>query len=230
MDSVIPSQIRVLIVDDHSIVRAGLRMLIDQDPGMKVVGVASNRSEALALTFSEQPDVIILDILLGDEDGLSFLPQIRKLAESARVLVLTGLRSSESQRQAMLAGAMGVVLKEHAVEVLIKAITKVHHGEVWLDRSMMGKVLDEFAHAAESDPEEEKIENLTDREREVIALIAEGLKNKHIAARLFITESTVTHHLSSIFSKLDVGDRLELVIYAFAHNLAKVPRPPTARE
>ncbi len=198
-------------------------MLIDQNPAMKVIGVAGNRSEALALAASEQPNMIILDILLGDEDGLTFLPELREVATNARVLVLTGLRGSESQRRAVLAGAMGVVLKEHAAEVLIKAINKVHQGEVWLDRSIMGTVLDEMTKAPEIDPERAKIASLTNREREVIALIAEGLKNKQIGQRLFIGETTVTHHLSSIFSKLEVSDRLELVIYAFSRGLAKMP-------
>ncbi len=209
-------------------------MLIDHNPTMKVIGVAGTGSEALALAASEQPDIIILDILLGDEDGLAFLPELRLVATNARVLVLTGLRSSESQRRAMLAGAMGVVLKEHAAEVLIKAIKKVHQGEVWLDRLMMGSLLDEMTQTPEVDPEAAKIASLTDREREVIALIAEGLKNKQIGQRLFITETTVTHHLSSIFSKLDLSDRLELVIYAFSRKLAKMPQkssrsgnPPT---
>jgi two-component system nitrate/nitrite response regulator NarL len=216
--------IRILIVDDHAILRAGLRMLIDQNPAMKVIGVAGNGREALALAASEQPDLIILDILLGDEDGLTLLPDLRDAATNARVLVLTGLRSSESQRRAILAGAMGVVLKEHAAEVLIKAINKVHQGEVWLDRSLMGSVLDQMTQAQEIDPEKGKIASLTDREREVIALIAEGLKNKQIGQRLFISETTVTHHLSSIFSKLGVSDRLELIIYAFRYRLAQLPR------
>jgi two-component system, NarL family, nitrate/nitrite response regulator NarL len=215
--------IRILIVDDHAVVRAGLRMLIDQNPAMKVIGLAGNRSEALALAAREQPNLIVLDILLGDEDGLTILPELREVAKDARVLVLTGLRGPENQRRAMLAGAMGVVLKEHAAEVLLKAINKVHQGEVWLDRSLLGSVLDEMTQAPEPDPERAKIASLTDREREVIALIAEGLRNKQIGERLYITETTVTHHLSSIFSKLDVSDRLELVIYAFAHKLATVP-------
>ncbi|MGI8734014.1 MAG: response regulator [Pyrinomonadaceae bacterium] len=215
--------ISVLIVDDHAVVRAGLRMLIDQDPGMKVTGLAGNRSEALAAATSSQPNIIILDIVLGDEDGLSFLPELREVAPNARVLVLTGLRSSDSQRQAMRAGAMGVVLKEHAAEVLIKAIKKVHHGEVWLDRFTMGSVLQEFTEEKQIDPDKNKIATLTDREREVITLVGEGLKNKQIAARLFISETTVTHHLSSVFSKLEVSDRLELIIYAFRHGLAKLP-------
>ena len=229
MDEVQEKSIRILLVDDHAIVRAGLRMLIDQHPTMKVIGVAGNRPEALALAASEQPDIIVLDVLLGDEDGLAILPELRQAAQDARVLVLTGLRGGETQRRAMLAGAMGVVLKQHAAEVLIKAINKVYLGEVWLDRSMMGSVLTEMTQSSEVDQEKVKIATLTDREREVIALIAEGLKNKQIGQRLFITETTVTHHLSSIFSKLDVSDRLELVIYAFAHSLAKLPRPTDGR-
>jgi two-component system nitrate/nitrite response regulator NarL len=224
MSATTSEPIRILIVDDHAIVRAGLRMLIDQNATMKVIGVAGNRSEALSLAASEQPDIIILDILLGDDDGISFLPELREVAPETRVLVLTGLRSSESQRRAMLAGAMGVVLKEHAADVLIKAINKVHEGEVWLDRLMMGSLLDGMTQAHEVDPEAAKIASLTDREREVVALIAEGLKNKQIGIRLFISETTVTHHLSSIFSKLGVSDRLELIIYAFRHKLAKLPQ------
>lgn len=216
-------QIKVLIVDDHAVVRAGLRMLIEQDPEMKVTGLAGNRSEALAVATNEQPNIIILDIVLGDDDGLSFLSELREVAAGARVLVLTGLRSPESQRRAMRAGAMGVVLKEHAADVLIKAIKKVHQGEVWLDRFTMGSVFQEITETKQPDPDKEKIATLTDREREVITLVGEGLKNKQIASRLFISETTVTHHLSSVFSKLEVSDRLELIIYAFRHGLAKLP-------
>lgn len=224
MEEVHAKPIRILIVDDHAIVQAGLRMLIDQNRNMTVVGVAGNRSEALALATSEQPDIIVVDVLLGDEDGLLMLPELRQVAHNSRVLVLTGLRGAETQRRAMLAGAMGVVLKHHAVETLIKAINKVHEGEVWIDRSMMGSVLTEMTQAPEIDLEKIKIASLTDRERQVITLIAQGLKNKQIGERLFITETTVTHHLSSIFSKLEVSDRLELVIYAFSRNLAKMPQ------
>jgi two-component system nitrate/nitrite response regulator NarL len=224
MSAPVSEPIRILIVDDHAILRAGLRMLIDQNPAMKVIGVAGNSSEALALAASEQPNLIILDILLGEEDGLTLLPELREAATNARVLVLTGLRSSESQRRAILAGAMGVVLKEHAAEVLIKAINKVHQGEVWLDRSIMGSVLDKMTQPPQIDPEKARIGSLTDRERQVIALIAEGLKNKQIGERLFISETTVTHHLSSIFAKVGVSDRLELIIYAFRYRLAQLPR------
>ena len=223
MSAVTSEPIRILIVDDHVVVRAGLRMLIDQNPTMKVIGVAGNRSEALALAASEQPNIIILDILLGTEDGLTFLPELQKASRNARVLVLTGLRSSETQLRAIHAGAMGVVLKEHAAEVLISAINKIHHGEVWLDRASIGSALEEMRRTVEVDPEQVKIATLTAREREVLTLIAEGLKNKQIGERLFISENTVTHHVGSIFSKLEVANRLELTLYAFRQGLAKIP-------
>jgi two-component system, NarL family, nitrate/nitrite response regulator NarL len=225
MCAVTSEPIRILIVDDHVVVRAGLRMLIEQNPSMKVIGLAGNRSEALELA-AEQPNIIILDILLGDEDGLTFLPELLKVATKARVLVLTGLRSSEAQRRAIFAGAMGVVLKDHAAEVLINAIKKVHEGELWLDRSLTATMLDEMRQGRKIDPEQAKIDSLTDRELEVLALVTEGLRSKEIAQRLFISESTVTHHLSSIFSKLEVSDRMELMLYAFRHGLAKVPPHP----
>lgn len=215
--------IRILIIDDHAVVRAGLRMLIDQHPDMEVVAMAGERAEAIALAGRHQPDVIILDVLLGDDDGLAFLPDLRTAAPSARVIVLTGLRSVDAHRRALRHGAVGVVLKDHAAEVLLKAITKVHGGEVWIDRSMMSTVLQDMTKVPTEDPEKAKIATLTDREREVIGHITRGLKNKQIADRLFISETTVTHHLSSIFSKLGVSDRLELVVYAFKHKLAPPP-------
>jgi DNA-binding NarL/FixJ family response regulator len=212
-----------LIVDDHLLVRTGLRMLIESEPNLKVVGQASNRSEALALAKSEQPDLILLDIDLGSENGLDFLPELTDTVAGVHVLVLTGLRDVGSHRRAARLGAAGVVLKEHAADVLLKAIKKVHAGELWLDRSMMGSLLREMTQPPKIDAEAAKIATLTRREREVLTLVAEGLKNRDIAARLFISETTVTHHLSSVFAKLGVSDRLELVIYAFANNLAKTP-------
>ena len=106
----------------------------------------------------------------------------------------------------------------------MKAIKKVSEGEVWIDRSMMGSMIQEFSKPTQADPEEAKIDSLTLREREVIKLVGEGLKNRQIAERLYISETTVTHHLSSVFSKLEVSDRLELIIYAFRHALAKLPK------
>jgi DNA-binding NarL/FixJ family response regulator len=215
-----------MIVDDHAVIRTGLRMLIEQDQTMTVVAMAGTPAEALLMAERERPDIIVLDLMLGDENGLEFLPQLCKASPNSRVLVLTGVQATDSHRMAIRRGAMGIVLKQQAAELLLKAIQKVHAGEVWIDRSMMGSVLTDVRNERheEPDPEATKITSLTRREREVIALVSEGLKNKLIGERLFISETTVTHHLSSIFSKLEVSDRLELIIYAFRHGLAKVPK------
>jgi two-component system, NarL family, nitrate/nitrite response regulator NarL len=199
-------------------------MLLEHDQRMQVVAQAGNKAEALERAASARPDVIILDLLLGEEDGLSFLPELCQTSPSSRVLVLTGLQNPDLHRRAIRSGAMGIVLKEHAADQLLKAIKKVAEGEVWIERSMMGSMIQELNKPALVDPEVTKIESLTDREREVIALIGEGLKNKQVGERLFISETTVTHHLSSVFSKLEVSDRLELIIYAFRHGLAKMPK------
>jgi DNA-binding NarL/FixJ family response regulator len=216
--------ITIMIVDDHVVIRSGLRMLIEHDQRMKVVAQAGNRVEALERADSERPDVIILDLVLGDDDGLSFLPELCEASPDSRVLVLTGVQNPDAHRRAIRRGAMGIVLKEHAADQLLKAILKVNEGEVWIERSMMGSMIQEFNKPTIVDPEASKIESLTEREREVIALIGEGLKNKQVGERLFISETTVTHHLSSVFSKLEVSDRLELIIYAFRHGLAKIPK------
>lgn len=224
MDSVMATdQIRVMIVDDHAVIRAGLRMLIEHDQTMNVVAMAGTRAEALRLAATSRPDIIILDLILGEDDGLAFLPELCETSPTSRVVVLTGVQNPDSHRLAVRRGAMGIVLKEHAAELLLRAIQKVHDGEVWIDRSMIGSVIQDFNKPADVDPEKAKIKTLTDREREVITLVGEGLKNRQIAERLFITETTVTHHLSSVFSKLEVSDRLELLIYSFRHGLAKLP-------
>src|ERR1044072_1658155 len=216
--------ITIMIIDDHVVIRSGLRMLIEHDQGMQVVAQAGNRIEALERAAATRPDVIILDLVLGEEDGLSFLPELCQASPNSRVLVLFGVECPDAHRRAIRRGALGIVLKEHADEQLLKAIMKVYEGEVWIERSMMGTMIQELNKPAQVDPEVTKIESLTDREREVIALVGEGLKNKQVGERLFISETTVTHHLSSVFDKLDVPDRLELIIYAFRHGLAKMPK------
>jgi two-component system, NarL family, nitrate/nitrite response regulator NarL len=192
-----------------------------------VVGEAATRAEALQLATRTQPDIILLDLNLRDERGADLLPDLLAAARDARVIVLTGVTDAGEHRQAILGGAMGVVLKDQALDVLVKAIEKVHAGEVWLDSSMIASMLTAIARgsaAEKADPEVAKIARLTAREREVISLIGEGLKNKQIAERLFISEATVSHHLTSIFDKLGVANRFDLMIYAFRHGLLEPPR------
>ncbi len=219
--------IHILLVDDHSIVRSGLRMLIGSEPGLEVVGEADGRASALDSSARLQPDIILLDLDLGGESSLDFLPDLLANVPQARVILLTGTRNPDEHVRAVRLGAMGVVLKEQAADVLIRAIRKVHAGEAWLDPTLTARLLTGMAPgrgAKQVDPEAIKIAALTDREREVIALICEGLQNKTIGQRLFISETTVRHHLTSIFSKLGLENRLELVIYAYRHGLAQPPR------
>ena len=216
--------IRILLIDDHAVMRWGLRLLIEDQPGLKVVGEASGRTDALELAEREQPDIILLDLSLPGTDGIDLIPELHALAKEARILVLTGVLDSEAHRRAMLLGAVGVVLKEKAPEVLIKAIEKVHAGEVWLDRAMVANVFNERSRsreASKNNPEVAKVATLTGREREVISLIGEGLRNKQIADRLFISEGTVRNHLTTVFSKLEVSDRFELLMYAYRQGLAR---------
>jgi two-component system nitrate/nitrite response regulator NarL len=215
--------IRVLLIDDHALVRACLRMLIESHPGLRVVGEAAVPPDALAAAVQEHPDIILLDLDLGETNGLDLIPSLRSAVPEAHVVVLTGVRDPALHREAVRLGAVGIVLKEKAADVLFQAIAKVHGGGIWLDSVLVAGVLGEMTRLGGSpttDPETTKISSLTAREREVIDLIGQGLKNQVIADRLCISEATVRHHLTSIFAKLSVVDRLELVVYAYRHGLA----------
>src|SRR5437899_2435413 len=214
MGSPIPLPIRILIIEDHVMVRSALCMVLENGPKLHVVGEAGTPSEALALAACEQPDVLLLDLNLDGTSGLDLLPELRNVASSARVLILTGVHDPALHRHAVRLGAMGLVLKGKSIDILLQAIEKVHMGEVWLEPSMVANVLSDMTRKPPNS-EEAKIATLSAREREVITLIGEGLRNKQIAQRLFISEFTVRHHLTSIFSKLEVAERLELVIYAY---------------
>jgi len=218
--------IRIVIIDDHVMVRAGLRMLIEQDPDLRVVGEAGTLTEAIPLAAQTQPNVILLDLDMGGENGLAILPTLLAAATKPQVLILTGVRDPEAHREAIRLGALGILLKHHAVDVLLKAIHKVQAGEIWLDRVTMGHVLADLrtpSPSSESDPEQERTPTLSDREREVLELVNQGLKNREIARRLFISDHTVRHHVAAIFAKLNVSSRLELILRAYRTGQGKPP-------
>jgi DNA-binding NarL/FixJ family response regulator len=215
--------IRLLIIDDYAMVRAGLRMLLESQEGLVVVGEADNCPEAVKLMTREPPDVILLDLDLHGEIAVDSIPTILAAAPTARIIVLTGVQDVELHRRAVYLGAVGLVLKDKAYTVLLKAIERVQAGEVWLERAMVAHVLTRMTRPdAYPDPEAAKIATLTERERGVITLIGAGLKNQQIAERLCISRVTVGHHLTSIFGKLGVSDRLALVIYAYRHKLIRL--------
>ena len=221
------SLVRILVVDDHAILRQGLRMLVEAEAGFAIVGEAEDGGRALSLAATEQPDIVVLDIDLGSDNGLDLIAGIQQAAPSSRILVLTGLRDVEAHRRAFRLGARGLVVKEAAASTLMKAIRKVHEGEIWLDRASTAHLLSEMSKPAPPpavNPEAAKIGKLSARELEVTALLGEGLSNKLIADRLSISETTVRHHLTSIFAKLGVPDRLALLLYAHRNGLVKPPR------
>ena len=220
--------IRVLLVDDHRSVLWGLEKLIDGErPRMQVVGKATTASEALQMLEAAAPDVVLLDLDLNGQSGLDAIPGILGHSQ-ARVLVLTGSRDSLAHDNAVLAGARGVVEKGEAAETLIKAIERVAEGEIWLDRSATGRIFVELARRQEGqdhDPEQQKIANLTRKERQVVASIAAdaAAPGKQIAERLHISEHTLRNHLTSIYAKLSIGNRLELYAYATRHKISDAP-------
>jgi DNA-binding NarL/FixJ family response regulator len=247
---------RILIIEDEEIVREGLSLLVNHQPGFRVVGSASTIKDALAIAERERPDVALLDIKLGNEDGIDCLPRMQTVSPKTRVLILTGLSDIETHYAAVSQGAMGIVRKLEGPETLVNAIRKILAGEVWLNSELMTKFITHFRQARSNasmgtpgetpgeegvesgaasasvwrlpvskrdEYEEVKIARLTDREREVIELVGQGMRNQQIADKLCISVITVRHHLTSIFSKLEVGDRFELAIYSFRHGLAKPP-------
>jgi len=218
-----PDEIRIAIIDGHELFIEGMRAVIGNQQGMTMIGHAADRLGALEVARL-QPDVILMELVVGEESSLGFLPDLRRIAESARILIVTGVMNTDLQVQAARMGAVGVLLKSEPASNLIKAIHKVSSGEVWFRRSIMSAVMAGFQDngAKKQDPEAAKIASLTAREVEVIALLGEGLRNKQIGERLFVSETTVRHYLTSIFDKLGVSDRLELIVYAYKHGLAQL--------
>jgi DNA-binding NarL/FixJ family response regulator len=230
MSSGTASPIRVLLVDDHQIIREGLRDLIRSQPGMSVVGDAGDHATALELARRTRPDIIVLDLDLGQESGLTLLPELISAVPTVGVIVLTGMRDVDKRDRAMELGAKGVVLKENGAVQLLQAIEKVHHtGDYWFEPGAARRLLDKkrAGDNRESDPETAKIATLTERERQIIALVGEGLENKEIAQRLrpVVAEPTVRNNLSIIYDKLTIkGGRLGLLVYAYKHGLVPPSR------
>jgi DNA-binding NarL/FixJ family response regulator len=217
--------IRILLVDDHQSFLWGLVKLIESDgPGMKVIGTASDMLEALVIAERENPDVILLDIDLHGVSSLESMPALLKVTKSS-VLILTGLRDMKIRDRAMLSGARGVVQKEESAEVILKAIKCVDRGEIWLDRVSTGRIFTKLLKPlnGEASPEAAQIRSLTPREREIIdVIIMHGRStNKEIAGHLNMSEHTLRNHLTSVYGKLEVENRLELVMYALKHGLSK---------
>jgi two-component system nitrate/nitrite response regulator NarL len=219
--------IRILLVDDHKIIRDGLTDLIRTRADMQVIGDAGTGEAAVELARREQPDIIILDLDLGQESGLALLPRLLEAVPSSNIIILTGVREADKRDEAMKLGAKGMVLKEKGATELLSAIEKVHRtGEYWFEPGAARRLFDKRQTTnpapAEVDPEARKISSLTKTERELIICIGDGMDNREIASRMHMAESTVRNSLTKIYDKLEIkGGRLGLLVYAYRHGIVK---------
>jgi two-component system, NarL family, nitrate/nitrite response regulator NarL len=222
------AKIRIVIADDHPIFRDGLCKLLAIEEDFEVVAQASDGRQVLEVLQQYEPDILLLDLKMPGLDGLATLQRLQSSKSKTRVIVLTASDDKNEFVQAMKLGTSGIVLKQTATEMLIKSIRKVNAGEIWLDSHTTAEVIRRFVSAEEAPaqppppaaaPRERERSPLSQREREIVALVAQGFKNKEMAEKMFISEQTVKNHLHNIFDKLGVSDRLELALYAIHNNL-----------
>jgi DNA-binding NarL/FixJ family response regulator len=214
--------IRVLIVDDQELVRTGFRLFLETQPGLAVVGEAGDGEEAIERVRELRPDVVLMDIRMPTMDGVEATAKLTSgaIEPAPRVLVLTTFDLDEYVFGALRAGAAGFLLKDAPRERLIEAIRVVHSGEALLSPSITRRLIEDFA--ARSDPIEPPaavLAELTPREREVLGLVAHGLSNAEIAARLVVTEATVKSHVGAVLLKLGLRDRVQAVVFAYEHGI-----------
>jgi len=210
--------IRVVLVDDQALFRAGIRMLVASQPDLEVVGEAGNGREALAVVAATRPDVVLMDIRMPVMDGLTATAEILSRPEPPRIVMLTTFDLDEAAARAIRQGASGFLLKDADPEFLLAAIRTVHAGSSVIAASATRELFEHFAEAPKPVPPQ--YAELTEREREIFALAARGLSNAEIAAREFLSEATVKTHISRILTKLALRDRVQLVVFAFEHGLA----------
>jgi DNA-binding NarL/FixJ family response regulator len=212
---------RVLLVDDQQLVREGLRHILHPDEGFDVAGECGDGAEVSEAVVRVRPDVVVMDVRMKDVDGVEATRRLRKHAHAPPVLVLTTFDDDEVLSGALRAGAAGFVLKDAPGEELIRAVRTVAEGGAWLDPAVTGRVLATYRSAAPvEDGADERIAELTPRERDVLRLIGRGATNAEIAESLFVSEATVKSHIGHIFTKLDLRDRAAAIVFAFDHGLA----------
>ncbi|HMF78947.1 MAG TPA: response regulator transcription factor [Bryobacteraceae bacterium] len=220
------ASIRVLVADGHPIVLEGLRSALGHQPGLQVVGEACDGMEAIEKAVDLDPDVVLMELKLPRVDGLTVLRSIQARASRSKVILFSSSENKEEFVEAMKIGCRGIISKSASISLIEKSIQKVHAGEIWLDSYTTAAVIQQFSspsdfpaiHSGNGKSTRERAQ-LSQREREIIVLIAQGYKNKEIAEKMFITEQTVKNHLHNVFDKLGVSDRLELALYAIHNSL-----------
>ena len=212
--------IRVLLADDQSLIRAGFRMILESQGDIEVVGEAANGEQAAESTRRLKPDVVMMDIQMPGGDGLAATRRIAADADShSRVIILTTFERDEYVFEALQAGASGFLLKNAPPEQLVEAVRLVASGEALLAPSVTRRVIEQFARRPVEPAVRERVESLTQREREVLILLARGMSNSELAAELFVTEGTIKTHLSSLLAKLGLRDRVQAVVLAYESGL-----------
>ena len=217
--SVSKERIKVLIVDDHQVVRQGLRTFLELQEDIEVVGEANDGASAVEMTSQLSPDVILMDLVMPGMDGIAATARIRALGFAAKVIALTSFTEDNKVFPAIQAGASSYLLKDVTPEALVEAIRAAQHGETRLHPEIMHKLMEQVAQQpiiGQADP----VAGLTQREREVIRLVAQGMSNREIAGKLVISEKTVKAHVSNILGKLGLEDRTQLAIHAIRNGLA----------
>lgn len=211
-------KIRIIIVDDHEIVRIGMRSLLEQYPQYEVISEAGNAKEAVSQVESFHPDIVLMDIRLPGKSGIDACEEIKRIAPETKVVMLTSYAEDEMLFSAIKAGASGYVLKQIDSEGLIKSLEAVARGEASLDPAVTQRVFQEVRKAVKEE-EAASFVNLSQQEKMVLKLVSEGKTNREIAQSLFLGEGTVRNYVSSILSKLGVSNRAEAAAYAVEHNL-----------
>ncbi len=213
--------IRVLVVDDHAIVREGLRWLMSTEPGIELVGEAADGQDALEKARALCPDVILMDLVMPRMDGIVAISRIKETLPEVRVLVLTSFAEDEQVFPAIKAGALGYLLKDTSPQALLRAIRDIHAGTPTMHPLVARKLIQELQRPSDLPPTREP---LTEREMEVLRLVARGLSNEEIAERLYIGERTARTHVSNILSKLHLANRTQAALYALREGLAHLDR------
>jgi len=213
---------RVVIVDDHTLFREGLRTILEMEEDLEVVADAESAEDIVEMVWQTKPDILLLDIKMPQGSGLDAVPAVLRISPRTHVLVLTACDEKEEHVRAFKLGAKGVILKDSARQTLMQAIHTACSGEVWVDPRMTGALVEELSHLPEAGAAPARDENgLTERELEIVRLVASGFKNKEVGNTLTISERTVKTHLTNIFQKLGVRDRVGLVMYALRHGLTR---------
>ena len=216
--------IRVLVVDDHALFRRGLQMVLEQEPDIEVVGEAGDGSEAVSKAAEMLPDIVLMDVRMPRRGGIDACTAIHETVPSAKIIMLTISDEEGDLYDAIKAGAMGYLLKEISIEEVASAIRAVHGGQSLISPSMASKLLTEFASMIKKTDDRQQVPTprLTDREMEVLKLVAKGMNNRDIAKQLFISENTVKNHIRNILEKLQLHSRMEAVVYAVREKLLEI--------